>query len=132
MEADSSFDKLRIDKWCWMTRFYKTRRLAMEAINRGHVFVNGKKVKPAYSVKFKDIVKIIKDRIEWEVELVAMPKRRGPAKEAQQMYQETPQGLENRLKAEAQNRADRITRPREDVKPDKHQRKKLRYIKFKE
>ena len=125
-------NKLRIDKWCWMTRFYKTRRLATDAIKRGHVLVNGQKAKPAYSVKLKDIVKITKDRIEWEVELVAIPKRRGPAKEAQLMYQETSQGLENRLLVEAQNKADRITRPREEVKPDKHQRKKLRYIKFKE
>ena len=116
-------NKLRIDKWCWMTRFYKTRRLATEAITKGHVFVNGQKIKPAYNVKLNDIIKISKDRIEWEVELVALPKRRGPAKEAQQMYQETTQGLENRLSQEAQNRADRITRPREDVKPDKHQRK---------
>ncbi len=132
MIIDAGTEKLRIDKWCWMTRFYKTRRLATEAIAKGHVFVNGQKVKPAYTVKIKDIVKITKDRIAWEVELVRIPKRRGPAKEAQIMYQETTQGLESRLLLEAQNRADRITRPREDVKPDKHQRKKLRYIKFKE
>ena len=132
MSLVAGTEKLRIDKWCWMTRFYKTRRLATEAITRGHVLVNGQKAKPAYSVKLKDIIKITKDRLEWEVELVAIPKRRGPAKEAQLMYQETPQGLEKRLLVEAQNRADRITRPREDVKPDKHQRKKLRYIKFKD
>lgn len=125
-------NKLRIDKWCWMTRFYKTRRLATEAISRGHVLVNGQKTKPAYSVKLNDIIKISKDRIDWEVKILAIPKRRGPAKEAQLMYQETSLGLESRLLLEAKNKADRITRPREEVKPDKHQRKQLRHLKFKE
>ncbi len=132
MNFDTGIEKIRIDKLCWMTRFFKTRRLAVEAISRGNVFVNGQKVKPSYAVKINDIIKITKERVEWELELLAIPKRRGPAKEAQLMYKETEQGLEKRLATEAQNRADRITRPREDVKPDKHQRKKLRYIKFKE
>ena len=125
-------EKLRIDKWCWMTRFYKTRRLATESISRGHVFVNGQKVKPAYTVKLNDIIKLSKNHIEWEVQLVSIPMRRGPAKEAQSMYLETAQGLTNRTEQEAQNRADRITRPREENKPDKHQRKKLRHLKFKD
>lgn len=131
MKAESS-EKLRIDKWCWMTRFYKTRRLAVDAISKGNVFVNDQKTKPAYSVKLNDIIKISKDQIDWVVKVVQIPKRRGPAKEAQTMYEETASGLDNRLVLEAQNRADRITRPREDVKPDKHQRKQLRHLKFKD
>ncbi len=132
MFNQDNIDKLRIDKWCWMTRFYKTRRLATEAIVRGHVFVNGQKVKPAYTVKLNDIIKLSKSHIDWEVQLVSIPKRRGPAKEAQSMYQETAEGLKNRLEQEAQSRADRVTRPREENKPDKHQRKKLRHLKFKD
>ena len=132
MSDQENSEKLRIDKWCWMTRFYKTRRLAVDAILKGNVFVNDQKTKPAYSVKLNDIIKISKDQIDWVVKVVQIPRRRGPAKEAQTMYQETSSGLENRLVLEAQNRADRITRPREDVKPDKHQRKQLRRLKFKE
>ena len=125
-------EKLRIDKWCWMTRFYKTRRLATESISRGNIIVNEQKVKPAYTVKLNDIIKISKDQIEWEVQVIQIPKRRGPAKEAQSMFMETEKGQQKRLEQEAQNRVDRITRPREGIKPDKHQRKKLRHLKFKD
>ena len=131
-QLNNSQQKIRLDKWCWMTRFYKTRQLATEAVTGGKVHVNGKRAKPAYQVKTEDVIELSRGQEHWELVVLGIPERRGPAKEAQLMFRETPEGQKKRLLMQAENKAVRVGRPREENKPDKHQRKRLRQLKHKE
>jgi len=125
-------EKIRIDKWLWMTRFFKTRKQATEAVNGGKIHVNNQRVKAAYKVRISDSLDITRSQEHWSVDVLAIPKRRGPAKEAQLMYLETEESISRRSVTTAIKRAERYSRPREEVKPDKHQRKELRRLKNKE
>lgn len=86
----------RIDKWLWAARFYKTRTLASEAVSGGLVHLNQSRVKPGKTVKPGDTLEIQKD--QWTITIVirTLPTRRGPAKEAATLYEETPESLEKR------------------------------------
>ena len=92
-------DKLRIDKWLWAARFYKTRALAVEEIDKGRVKVNGIEAKPAREVKSGDTVSLRQGPINRTVVVRAISNQRGAAPVAQQLYEETEESL--RLKAEA-------------------------------
>ncbi|MCI5096670.1 MAG: RNA-binding S4 domain-containing protein [Rhodobacteraceae bacterium] len=85
--------KLRIDKWLWQARFFKTRSLAAKQVSGGHVRVNGSKtLKPAHSIGPGDVLTFAQGRDIRVVEVVALGTRRGPAPEAQQLYlDKTPQ-----------------------------------------
>jgi len=92
-------DKLRIDKWLWAARFYKTRALAVEEIDRGRVKVNGAEAKPAREVKSGDTVSLRQGQVSRTVVVRGISSQRGSAPVAQQLYEETEESL--RLKAEA-------------------------------
>lgn len=92
-------DKLRIDKWLWAARFYKTRSLAVEEIDKGRVRVNGIEVKPAREVKPGDTVTLRQGPYTRTLMVRGISKQRGAAPVAQQLYEETEESL--RLKAEA-------------------------------
>jgi ribosome-associated heat shock protein Hsp15 len=92
-------DKLRIDKWLWAARFYKTRALAVEEIDKGRVKVNGIEVKPAREVKSGDTVSLRQGQVNRTVVVLGISSQRGSAPVAQQLYEETEESL--RLKAEA-------------------------------
>ena len=96
-------DRLRIDKWLWAARFYKTRSLAVEAINRGWVLVQGKTVKPAHELKAADSVRVVQGTTQKTVVVLALSDRRGGAPDAALLYQETEASMAARL-LEAQNR----------------------------
>ena len=84
-----SEQKLRIDKWLWHARFFKTRSLASKIVSAGHVRVNGKKIsKSATAVCTGDRLRFAQGRIEREVEVLGLGERRGPAAEAQTLYQD--------------------------------------------
>ncbi|MES2784122.1 MAG: S4 domain-containing protein [Pseudomonadota bacterium] len=89
-------DKLRIDKWLWAARFYKTRSLAVDEIVRGRVEVNGAEVKPAREVKAGDTVSIRQGVITRAVVVKGLSAMRGPAPVAQQLYEETPESVKAR------------------------------------
>ena len=89
---------LRIDKWLWAARFFKTRGLAAEAIDAGRVSVNGERAKPAKAVKPGDTLAIRRPPYEHAVKVLGVSERRGPAAEAQKLYEETP---ESRARREA-------------------------------
>jgi ribosome-associated heat shock protein Hsp15 len=97
-------DKLRIDKWLWAARFYKTRTLASEEVARGRVTVNGQEVKPAREVKPGDTVALRQGAIVRTVVVKGLSGVRGPAPVAQQLYEETPESLRAREAAAEQRR----------------------------
>ena len=84
---------MRLDKWLWAARFYKTRALAVEQIDKGRVQVNGADAKPAREVKPGDTVRLRQARDERVVLIKALSPQRGPAPVAQQLYEETPESI---------------------------------------
>ncbi|CAM2149312.1 Heat shock protein 15 homolog [Pararobbsia alpina] len=88
--------RLRIDKWLWAARFFKTRSLAADAVGKGRVRVNGDAVKTAKEVRVGDLVTIEIERLRWEVEVLGICDVRGPATVAQTLYAETPESTKAR------------------------------------
>lgn len=80
---------MRIDKWLWAARFYKTRSLAAQAVDSGKVSLNGERCKPAKELKVADELRIRTGEIEWQVHVRELSDRRGPANVAQTLYEET-------------------------------------------
>src|SRR5215203_4211298 len=108
---------LRIDKWLWCARFFKSRSQATAAVAGGRVHVNGERVKPSRPVHVDDRVEITRDELRFEVMIRSLPVRRGPAPEAQSHYIET----EASIAAREQRRAhSRLAPPAPDGRPDKH------------
>jgi ribosome-associated heat shock protein Hsp15 len=89
---------VRMDKWLWAARFFKTRSIAANACDLGRIESNGMTAKPARDVKVGDLLRIKKDSIEFQVEVLALSDIRGPATTAQALYRETEASLELRLK----------------------------------
>ncbi len=86
---DKQTARLRIDKWLWAARFYKTRSLAAQAVEGGKAKLNGERVKPSKDVKPGDLVEVRSGELQWRVEVRAVSPRRGPAAEAAKLYAET-------------------------------------------
>jgi ribosome-associated heat shock protein Hsp15 len=99
----AAMDKLRIDKWLWAARFYKTRSLATDEINKGRIAVNDQVVKPAREVKVGDSVAMRREGQVRTVLVQALSDVRGPAPKAQLLYAETPDSMQAR-EAHAQQR----------------------------
>jgi ribosome-associated heat shock protein Hsp15 len=97
-------EKLRVDKWLWAARFYKTRTLASEEIGKGRVDVNGAEAKPAREVKIGDTVTLRQGAVARTVVVKGLSGTRGPAPVAQQLYEETPESVTARKKAAEQRR----------------------------
>ena len=97
-------DKLRVDKWLWAARFYKTRSLATEEVGKGRVEVNGAEVKPARELKAGDTVTLRQGPVTRTVIVKGVSNIRGPAPVAQQLYEETAESLQARQQAAEQRR----------------------------
>ena len=80
---------MRVDKWLWAARFFKTRSLAQQAVAGGRVQLNGARTKPAHEVKIGDTVDVRVEEWRWEIQVKALSERRGPAEEARKLYDET-------------------------------------------
>jgi ribosome-associated heat shock protein Hsp15 len=80
---------VRLDKWLWAARFFKTRSLAQRAIVAGQVKLNEERVKPAHEAKVGDFVFLRKEDFEWKIKILMLSERRGPAEEARKLYEET-------------------------------------------
>jgi ribosome-associated heat shock protein Hsp15 len=92
-------DSTRIDKWLWAARFFKTRSLATDAVNRGQVQVAQQNTKPSKDIRVGDVLTIWQANIAHTVVVMGISEQRGPAPVAQQLYAETPESLEHRAKA---------------------------------
>ena len=95
---------MRLDKWLWAARFFKTRSLATEAVLAGHVHVGGARVKPAREVRVGDTLDIRRGPVTWTVEVRALTERRGPASEAATLYEETSDSVAARARLSEQLR----------------------------
>jgi len=118
-------DALRIDKWLYFCRLFKTRVKATAAVDGGHVRVNGERSAPGRRVKRGDHIDLVKERLPYSMEVVAIPGRRGPAAEAQACYREDQDTVREREDQVAAIRQDRLLMPTTKGRPDKHTRRKL-------
>ena len=117
-------DRLRVDRWLWCARFFKSRSAAAAAVRSGHVRINGRRVKPAHAVKIGDALHLNLPRAdERQVSGLAIPARRGPAAEAAAAYVESTESIERRRRA-AEQRATRASYlPPTVGRPDKRTRR---------
>ncbi len=122
-------DNIRIDKWLWTSRFFKTRALATEAVNGGKAHLNGQRVKAGRMVKVGDVLSIQKNTDAYDVTILAINKTRRPAKEACLSYEESEQSRLKREKEQGMKKMVSATRPMPQRKPDKREREQLRRFK---
>jgi len=119
-------EKIRIDKWLWAARFFKTRSLAAKAVSGGHVHLNGSRVKAARPVHLNDIVFIRRGQEEFTVVLLKLSGKRGPATVARTLYEETEASINAREVAREERRLIRSPAARPQGRPDKRNRRKIR------
>ena len=119
-------ESLRIDRWLFFCRFFKTRSKATAAVVGGHVKLNGERTSPGVRVRVGDRVELVRDRLPYSLEIAALPKRRGPASEARACYVEDDDVVRNRELKVAALRHDRLLMPQTRGRPDKRTRRKLR------
>jgi ribosome-associated heat shock protein Hsp15 len=116
---------MRIDKWLWAARFYKTRSLATEAVNGGRVHVNDGRAKPAREIRIGDVVELTIGPVRRTVVVQELSERRGPAPEAAQLYEETPESVAAREQAALERRAARPLGADRGARPTKLDRRRL-------
>ncbi|HKV67378.1 MAG TPA: RNA-binding S4 domain-containing protein [Gaiellales bacterium] len=97
-------DRVRIDRWLWAARFFKTRSLAHDAVAGGHVRMNGERVKPARDVRADDVLEVRVGEVVRTVVVLGIAERRGPAKVAATLYQETAESLAARARRAEERR----------------------------
>ena len=121
----SNSDKIRLDKWLWAARFYKTRTIAKEAIEGGKVHINGQRCKPGKEPKEGDIIKL---RAGWDERIVivrTLSDKRQKAELAQQLYEETAESIKTREAAAAQRKVMKDSLAKPVQRPDKKQRREI-------
>jgi ribosome-associated heat shock protein Hsp15 len=119
---------LRIDRWLWCTRHFKSRTLAADAVAGGKVHLNGNRVKAAHVLRVGDRVAISRPGYTFECEVLALPTQRGAAPIAQACYAEVEESKAAREKYTEQARLASAMRPGSLERPDKHGRKELRRL----
>jgi ribosome-associated heat shock protein Hsp15 len=118
-------DKVRLDKWLWAARFFKTRALATEAINGGHVHLNGSRPKPSRTLSVGDELNIQKGQDSFDITVLLLADKRGPASIARQLYEEDEQSRLKREEFAEQRRLEAAAQPRQQRRPDKKGRRQI-------
>ena len=116
---------MRIDKWLWAARFFKTRTLAKKACDLARILSNGQVAKAAREVRVGDRLRITSEGGEFEVEVLALSDVRGPASVAQTLYRESEQSREARMKAAAERKAMRDFEVLPQGRPSKRDRRRI-------
>jgi ribosome-associated heat shock protein Hsp15 len=117
-------DDIRLDRWLWAARFFKTRALAQQAITGGRVHLNGQRVKSARAVRPGDRLEITRGEERFEVQVVALAARRGPAAAARDLYEESDASMAARAAARQLRRDLAGSRP-PAARPDKRARRRI-------
>lgn len=121
---------MRLDKWLWAARFFKTRPLAAEAVEGGRVHLNGQRTKPGKTVQIGSRLVINKGGLEWEIEIAELPRQRRPASEAQSFYRERAGSRERREALLNERRLARQAAPQQTAsKPNKRERRLIHRFK---
>jgi ribosome-associated heat shock protein Hsp15 len=122
--------RVRVDKWLWAARFFKTRALAADAVDGGKVQVNGERVKPAKALKAGDRLGIRNGPYAWDIAVLQLSDRRGPAAEAQKLYEESADSRQRREELAAALKAERQANPFQRGRPTKRDRRLIGKIKY--
>ena len=120
---------VRLDKWLWAARFFKTRSVAREAVSGGKVHLNGNRAKPGRSLNIGDVLRIQRGDDEYIINVVELGQRRGPAVVAKTFYEETEESLLKREKLAEQRKLEHEQHAKREKRPDKRQRRRL--VRFK-
>lgn len=116
---------MRVDKWLWAARFYKTRSLASSEVEGGHVEVNGERAKPAKHIKVGDVLRVRLNQFTFVITVRGLAERRGPAKEAQLLYEEDAASRAERDRLAEQRRLAPPPAYEEGGRPSKRDRREL-------
>jgi ribosome-associated heat shock protein Hsp15 len=116
---------MRVDKWLWAARFFKTRSLAARSCELGRVKSNGQGVKSSREVKLGDFLEITNGGGEFQVEVLGLSEMRGPASVAQTLYRETDESREKRRKAAEERKSMPVFEVLHDGRPSKRDRRQL-------
>lgn len=122
-------ENYRLDKWLWAARFYKTRTLAREMVDGGKVHYNGQRTKPSKEVEIGAMIKLRQGNDEKEVQVLALSNLRKAAPLAQQLYQETEESIKRREQLAWARKANALSMPNPERRPNKKERRDL--LKFK-
>lgn len=124
----SSKADIRLDKWLWAARLYRTRSLATVAINGGKVHVNGARVKPSRDARLGDLISLVRGQEPMELTVCGLSDKRGKAAEAQALYEETAGSVTARATRAALRKERALINPAPEKRPDKRDRRHI--IKF--
>lgn len=116
---------VRLDKWLWAARFYKTRALATTAVGAGHVHVNGVRPKPSRLVQIGDVIELRKGAYRFTLTVRSLAQRRGPAPEARALYTEHEESIRAREALAAERRLHADAGPAPERRPDKRSRRHI-------
>ncbi|TNV20383.1 ribosome-associated heat shock protein Hsp15 [Buttiauxella sp. B2] len=126
---EKSSEGVRLDKWLWAARFYKTRAIAREMVEGGKVHYNGQRSKPSKIVELNAMLTLRQGNDEKTVKVLAITEQRRPATDAVQLYEETAESIIKREKVALARKMNALTMPHPDRRPDKKERRDL--MKFK-
>ena len=127
----TELETIRLDKWLWTARFFKTRKLAPDAISGGKIPVNKQRTKPGKEIKQGALLSISKDGLNWEVTIIGLSKQRRPGKEAILLYEETTESFTKRQQQMLLQREQRelFDFSGQDHKPNKKERRLIHRFK---
>lgn len=123
--AASSIESVRLDKWLWAARFFKSRKNAVEAISGGKVHLNGARVKPSRNVQINDQLSITRNNEKYKITVLGLNDKRRPASEARQLYEESKESYEARQQARELHKMNSASVVRPARKPNKKQRRQI-------
>lgn len=124
-KSQEELTSLRLDKWLWASRFFKTRKNATEAINGGKVHLNGVRVKPSRAVKVGDNLDITREGFRYHVDVLGLNDKRRPAKEAQLLYEEDEESISKREQERELRKLNSASVHQSDKKPNKKERRQM-------
>jgi ribosome-associated heat shock protein Hsp15 len=124
-KVSKALDSVRLDKWLWASRFFKTRKNAVEAISGGKVHLNGARTKPSRNIHIGDELNITRENYRYHVEVIALNDKRRPAKEAELLYQESEESIKARESERELRKMNSASVQQPDKKPNKKERRQI-------